>query len=366
MRAKVSDPSKMYTRVCYDVDLPIEEAIIMCRPEAMMCPDHPWYNGRPNLEVVRSVAPGHLCSSHQPSGWLCHLRSLMSPSLAWQESKEQHVSRFVLRRDFPKPGEASLAILDANPGNSTFVNDSTMLLSRTGAERVTRIHEVFEGPQVSKWMVQLLFSTFWTKHSYDFCWKATDSLKTASLEEKCGYMAVTLKKCCRGLPLLPYRVKVADEAEEEEFQWVVQQPGSFTLAGYLQHLLSLCGAVDRVYDSLDCRRVVPFQAVVSRAHWAKQWTILEPMFKKQRAAYRRHNGGAGAPQLQADVPPRFQSAAVDCASLPGFEVSESVENSDAYENIDADKMVPLVVKNTFVEIGMVDMEQGKLRTSSDA
>merc|ERR1712100_985078 len=103
-------------------------------------------------------------------------------------------------------------------------------------------------------------------------------------------MTVTLKKCCRGPPLIPRFGKVLDHLVSEELDWEPQESSScFNLSSYLKHVLGLCGMDSSIiFDSLDGRRLVSFQAAVKRAVWPRAWQALEPIFKRHRAAYRQH------------------------------------------------------------------------------
>merc|ERR1712070_553220 len=107
------------------------------------------------------------------------------------------------------------------------------------------------------------------------------------------------------------------------------------LSAYLKHVLAAFGMdTSIIFDSLDGCRLVPFQAAVKRGVWPHIWLALEPFFKKHRSAYRRHYGGSGAPNIQADVSPRFCQRAAP------------VDPQDACISVDDD--LALEVKNTFV------------------
>jgi hypothetical protein len=242
----------------------------------------------------------------EPNSRLAAVLQLLSPAPLKAKDREamsKLVVRLIFRRDFPSPGEASLAMLDLGCG---LVGDWGVTIAKTGNESV-QIREVYDLPRLPDWLLQLLLR-FELKHfDYRSLFEATSVLTHQILEDECGFMVLALKQCCRGLPLLPSVAE--DMATLEELSWIPQDSSSaFGLTTYLQHLLGLVGLDPEViFDELDGRQVVPFQAVVNRALWHRLWQTLAPLFKKQRAAYRRYYGGSGAPQIQADVLPRFCS-----------------------------------------------------------
>lgn len=76
---------------------------------------------------------------------------------------------------------------------------------------------------------------------------------------------------------------------------------------FLRAFLSRLGCNDiPIYDSLDGRYLVPFQAAVCRKDWERAWSILEAPFRVQRSHYRKSLGVKQAPELDLTVKPKFR------------------------------------------------------------
>lgn len=279
---------------------------------------------------------------------MAQLRLLVQAS--WGSESKQQLCRCTLRRDFPSVGQVSIAMLDLNDSshNSYVGLDCCFVISRTGDESVSLLQEVFEMPRLPRWLLRLVLSSYCRTCKITSSCETVSSLMQQALEEESGFLVVTMKKCCRGFPLVPSIAEAGHESET--FCW--EQPDSsccFSLSSYLQGILSLCGiGPDVIFDNLDGRRLVSFQAAVRRVLWPRLWETLEPIFRKQRAAYRQHHGGSGAPQIQVDVPPRF-------CNEPAYP-AEMLE-----DDASTDDGIVLQNKNTFLHFAT---RQDHLETSS--
>lgn len=332
-------------RVSYDIRVSVDQAVQLCRPEVLWLQQHPWTHLFSNWTVLESCAPGDVVCSYQPVGLLALYEDLFSQKGSNGANKGQTVCRAVLQRDFPKEGEASLAIVELS-GRSDCLCDVGVVISRTSDESVSHIQEVFESPNMPDWILHLLFRQFRSIACTPVSWETAMLAYSPVLAEQCGFTVVSLKKFGKGGPMVP-RFTQKEDPSDEEFQWSVWGDfESFTLRAYLQCVLSLYGIdSSEIFDSLDGRRVVYWQAVVRTSTWSRLWCVLQPLFKEQAAAYRRHHGGTQAPVLRADTPPRFREEPIDFARL----------QCGPLETIGDER--PLPVKNTFVHFDENDSDE---------
>ncbi|CAE8594118.1 unnamed protein product [Polarella glacialis] len=142
------------------------------------------------------------------------------------------------------------------------------------------------------------------------------------------YAVIGIKKCQRGPPLLPSQmltestVHVAAGDHLGLGMWERYDEERFTLSQYLRSFIfSLLGQPEvevQVYDALDGRQLVPYQAAMPRELWTSIKPALMTAFAIQKAAYRHAQGGSCAPSLYDDTAARF---------LPSSEASFSDEES---------------------------------------
>ena len=90
----------------------------------------------------------------------------------------------------------------------------------------------------------------------------------------------------------------------------------------------------QVFNSLDGRPLVPYQAALLRSSWQPLRLAFTEAFSLQKTAYRRANGGTTAPNVHEDVRPRF---------LPSLRPVEVVQKAEKRQH-------KVVVRNTFLEV----------------
>eukprot|EP00440_Ansanella_granifera_P035744 gb/GFBE01038773.1/.p1 GENE.gb/GFBE01038773.1/~~gb/GFBE01038773.1/.p1 ORF type:complete len:159 (+),score=28.26 gb/GFBE01038773.1/:1-477(+) len=121
-------------------------------------------------------------------------------------------------------------------------------------------------------------------------------------------------------------------------EWADVSEEGFTFSSYLQSFLQALGHRARVFNSLEGRYIVPFQAVMQREVWELVRETVEDAMQKQMTAYRRARGGKTGPKIKADVEPKFMELKPFCsetASGPG-------------RDRPPDDSMPLVVRHTFL------------------
>lgn len=175
------------------------------------------------------------------------------------------------------------------------------------------------------------------------------------VNEEFGFLTVRIRKCCRGPPLLPSHPSLGRRLGDltkvalEELSWEPPADGEFHLCGYLQTLLHICGLSHlEVFDRLDGRSLVYYEAAARRAEWPSVWDALDPLLREHRAVYRRKYGGSGAPYLEVDVKPRL------CTTEPleGPRQLSQPELALVNKVVKEDKVWnwgPVSVRNTFVD-----------------
>lgn len=116
-----------------------------------------------------------------------------------------------------------------------------------------------------------------------------------------NYIVVSLRKCSRGGPLLPVGPR-CNRWEQTDTHAGLRMP----LCKYLQEFLSRLGVSGvNFHDSLDGRKLLPYQAAVLLDAWNRVRQILEQPLAEQRTAYRRLFGGSAAPDVRIVAEPRF-------------------------------------------------------------
>ena len=128
------------------------------------------------------------------------------------------------------------------------------------------------------------------------------------------YVVLGVDSCKRGPPLLPLPAGSTQEpdvtvrTEDDPVplgSWIRMPPGRFHLAAFVNRCAANLGLDLEAYDSLDGQPLVHYQCVVRSDKWQLVQDQFLAAFQIQRRAYRRMNGGSIAPNVRADVGPRF-------------------------------------------------------------
>mmetsp|Transcript_25623 Transcript_25623/g.82721 ORF Transcript_25623/g.82721 Transcript_25623/m.82721 type:complete len:345 (+) Transcript_25623:112-1146(+) len=336
------------------------------RPEAMDLQDTPLSEIVDQAAMLKLFAPGDVVCSFRFKNWLTSIWLLLDESRLKQgkdwEKVANYVMRMVMRRGFPRPGAAAILGIELKDywhGSSDYLDYGLVMDPEENGSK-TILQEVLEIPHMQKQMLLPLVVKLCG--SYDLRrWEDTSPLVYQTVDEQSGFLVVSVRKCCRGPPLVPSlpsgcrASSCIAEKLAEWFSWEeAQDLTNFNLSSYLQHILSLCGMETTVvFDSLDGRRLVFFQAVVRRAVWSKLWETLQPILKKQQSAYRRHYGGSGAPHIQVDVQPRFDEGTMQAVVR---ECQPSPSSTDLPPSEEAAYAWQVQIKNTFVHFTTDDAQ----------
>ncbi|CAE8604490.1 unnamed protein product [Polarella glacialis] len=247
-----------------------------------------------------------------------------------------HLARVTLRRDWPQLGQAGMMVTPHEPED----DKDDELIGRSMAF----LCAFWKNPEDASKLcgVVLLhltskkFSVLAKQHFGLLTRVAADFGKSCVTTDQGGqelreidlnfYVVIGIKKCQRGPPLLPSQmlregtVRVAAGDHLGLGMWERWDEERFTLPEYLRSFIfSLLGQPEvEVYDALDGRQLVPYQAAVPRELWTSIKPALMTAFAIQKAAYRHVQGGSCAPALCDDTAARF---------LPSGDASFSDEES---------------------------------------
>jgi len=282
--------------------LPFHQALWACNPEVSYNPLRAEFDSIvTDCRVVRLFAPGDALVSR---GMNSHPLLLTMGSLLGVPGSgktQDALFRVVRRRNFPRPGMWCCITACVDPEQMMIcegqgVEKTRVVLAQEDGD-TTLFREIVRLHRIPKWAMAKMpgFSDFVDEWVQAF----RASRLFALLESGTGfgeYLVISIRKCERGPPLLP--------ANLQEDQWMHTEAG-VSLPEYLQRFGELAGLPLEVYDRIDGQHLVPYQAAVSQLLWNQLGEAFLELFRRQRTAYRRINGGSSAPTLKVGVEGRF-------------------------------------------------------------
>jgi len=285
------------------IPLPFDLAVRVLNPEVFHDPLRAEFDfSMSECRVLQVFAPGDALVSSRIASHPLMLTIGTLLGAPGSAKTEHSLLRVARRRDFPRPGmlcqvsacvdQERMMICEGQGVENTKV----MLVEQEGEH--TYFREIMRLHRVPKWAMAKMpgFSDF--ADEWVLAFRA--SRLYALLESGVGfgeYIVVSIRKCERGPPLLPVNL--------EEEQWTHFESAGFSLPQYLRQFGELIGLPLVVYDRIDGQHLVPYQAVISQPHWNQCAPTFLECFRRQRAAYRRINGGSSAPVLKTGVEGRF-------------------------------------------------------------
>eukprot|EP00438_Fugacium_kawagutii_P009161 Skav206202 [mRNA] locus=scaffold1844:369914:371377:- [translate_table: standard] len=150
------------------------------------------------------------------------------------------------------------------------------------------------------------------------------------------YLVLSIRSYNRGHPMVPHSegsdsFTVSRGERVGLVSWARFKPGEkFCMSEYLHCFVKELGYELKTYDTLDGRKLVPYQCVVVRHEWDQLRAAFFEAFKVAKAAYRHANGGTSTPSLSEDAHPHF-----------------ALHNSTDFAQPEA---IKTVVRNTFLEL----------------
>eukprot|EP00913_Durusdinium_trenchii_P009762 g9170.t1 len=253
--------------------------------------------------------------------------------------------RIVQWRDFPSPGLLTLVEIPFDEESQTFV-------SQSGGHFAT-VTVVEPHPQNSDQMIAQSIAQMIHVSAASF-----QNIELLAEADADFYSVLSLRTCPQGRPLLPGALPehvlnpnedpwcvVLDLPEEVEYKlsfWF-RPFGEFNFPNYLFLFLAAIGCAEvQVFNSMDGRLLVPYQAVVRRAQWMSVAKRFDAAWKLHKMAYRKLNGTKHAPTISEACDPTL----ID-AKTPRFaEVSDDIRDNPP--SIPLKSLI--TVHNTFIEV----------------
>eukprot|EP00405_Crypthecodinium_cohnii_P016509 CAMPEP_0206455990 /NCGR_PEP_ID=MMETSP0324_2-20121206/22105_1 /ASSEMBLY_ACC=CAM_ASM_000836 /TAXON_ID=2866 /ORGANISM="Crypthecodinium cohnii, Strain Seligo" /LENGTH=374 /DNA_ID=CAMNT_0053926847 /DNA_START=42 /DNA_END=1163 /DNA_ORIENTATION=+ len=284
--------------------LPIPAAMATSFLREWSMKDPPFKGLFSELTSLKSFGPGDTIVCLRLGRRFAAIVDLMM-GVKWPDTYgEKMILRMVTRRDFPQSGVTSCCGVAVE---ATRPIPAWGTVIKAGPESGTVIfHKVWQCPSAPLRILTPLADQFGRIHQISD-WDV-DPVK---YEEDRGFIVVGVRKCSRGPPLVPIcpREGKFEPLSEEWFDslsWEhVQDPQEFNVPMYLRHLLRCAGKEVEVFDSLDGRRLLFYQASTRRCDWLQVWGTWHLFARRHAAAYRRRFGGTGAPSFQGNMEPRF-------------------------------------------------------------
>ena len=266
------------------------------------------------FDVVEQLAPGDAVVQHRASWTLLQLCTMVFGDLgmpALTPPKTPIVCRQKLYRACPTQEDTTLmfSTISGAPSDS-------LLILRTREAGCVDLTAAFSMTQVrfDQWMSTHLTVKVEAARSKATCLLNRPGLAEMRAIDANMYVVLGVDSCKRGPPLLPLPAGSTQEpdvtvrTEDDPVplgSWIRMPPGRFHLAAFVNRCAANLGLDLEAYDSLDGQPLVHYQCVVRSDKWQLVQDQFLAAFQIQRRAYRRMNGGSIAPNVRADVGPRF-------------------------------------------------------------
>lgn len=327
-----TSPGYSLVRARYELPASWSDIMVMARPEAFSHPRRPEFDlFISECHVEKLIAPGDA---------ICHMNlSLTSLLRRLAAHFPVHAAAFLarvikgldlvslrfrltFRRDFPCAGRCAVAFVPLHPETGElcdavgFVRAWAFLLEPhpvdAGTVCLTQVEQL--PLRVPDWLVSMQARVYHLQHNA--LWKFSESKEYREVIESLDYVVLSLRKCMKGHPLLPSgpiseKISVATPSD----CWEQPSWENFTLAAYLTTFLRSLGVEDvQLYDRLDGRDLVWYQAAVLRGAWWRACAVLAEPLRLHGIAYRRMLGGRHAPELSEGRVPRFKHVQTSSAN----------------------------------------------------
>eukprot|EP00931_Biecheleriopsis_adriatica_P007884 TRINITY_DN10912_c0_g4_i1.p1 TRINITY_DN10912_c0_g4~~TRINITY_DN10912_c0_g4_i1.p1 ORF type:complete len:459 (-),score=69.51 TRINITY_DN10912_c0_g4_i1:120-1496(-) len=233
-------------------------------------------------------------------------------------------ARVIIRRGFPHP---SMAIMSVIPLGKNHILNFQIGPVKSYAMTL-QPHDQKPGHMIVSHLMSMPFSMYpsWaTPHFTKLVqlqkknflhYLQTAEMQTLRTLDSNYYVILNIRGCNRGLPLLPLEESDLKSLEKEEhvtisdesgapMHWIRWQGSEFTLMSYMRSFLKKFKIDIPVFDEMEKKKLVPYQVVVPRSHWAEKKEAVLKAFNLQKKAYRRMNGTS--PKIGEAAEVRFQN-----------------------------------------------------------
>lgn len=279
---------------------------IFVRPELLNMLDQ--LQERFPFTIERQLAPG-VVDAFLDFSAMCAKRPLsrLLHAMAEKGAPTSHEPiRFIVRHDFPEVGE-QMVVVTGRPGVSDLNTRALVTVfsphRAPGSCRVTRML-FLRRRFFPTWAWR--FGDTWKNHDMKFLSgqiMMSPLMMSLRQRDRSYYSVLMIKRCLAGPPLLPCSSRSKDRVaiDDDDFPfWVQGNQQDFSFPVYLRSFLPLtaCPHVD-VYDQVDGKKLVPYQAVVPRHQWQLASEAFDAAMRIQRKAYRKRGNCHRVPQVDA-------------------------------------------------------------------
>eukprot|EP00931_Biecheleriopsis_adriatica_P091982 TRINITY_DN65824_c0_g1_i1.p1 TRINITY_DN65824_c0_g1~~TRINITY_DN65824_c0_g1_i1.p1 ORF type:complete len:362 (-),score=31.49 TRINITY_DN65824_c0_g1_i1:65-1150(-) len=302
----------------YRVNLPKEYVVGVLRPEASWswsgCLEHVR-----SAEIKKHFSAGDAVLAIESYSVNRRVSYLLQRIMGSNKTTVSFI-REVLRRDFPSIMSTCIVTLPVGPDSDdmtcSWCGKVALLVSELD-QGASLLSEFVLAPHRFHWLVARTIESMCRTRQKEisYLWEGKPSWHYLEVLERSSFIVLRLRRCSRGLPLSPVSNINISEAqrsfEVDGTHWIPQEDqATFNLCQYLQSLLIYLDLDPSVvWDRLDSRPLVYFQATVLAHTWTSLAKVVEPLMKKHQQAYRRCNGGSAAPVLRIEESPRFAETA---------------------------------------------------------
>ena len=302
-------------------DAPSDSSSVIVRPEVRSLLQGQCPIPGINVQSLDIIAPGEAVGVSASTSWsIVRLCSVLFGDMVGQvmdylygDTTSTPAWHQKVGRDYPQKGDSSCSFWMED---SEEMPHECLMLVRPEKQKekftvyvIVRLHEDHFAHWASEHFRSVLSSARNTAESY---LNRPGVVELRELDQQ-FYVVISMQSFKRGMPLLPAypnEASVTDIHAGERCglrRWVRYEPSTkkFHLAQYLPIFMERLGFQIEAYNSLDGQILVPYQCVVRRADWEQMRTSFLEAYPLQKTAYRRANGGSGAPGVHDDVAPKF-------------------------------------------------------------
>ncbi|CAK9047962.1 unnamed protein product [Durusdinium trenchii] len=299
-------------------EAPADPANVMVRPEVRsLHPDQCPINGI-TVNSVDFVVPGEAVVEATSSWSIVRLCAVLFGDMAGQVMDYFFDAGSVawhqeVRRNYPKAGDSGCAFYKEEAEDRSY---EFMILVRPSATKETFtvyvVLRVYED-RFAQWAQEHFCLVLSSARSTAVSYLNRPGIAELRKQDERFYVTLAMQSFKRGMPLLPAFVTETALTEIDAGgpyglrRWLRYEPNSqkFHLSSYLQVFLARLGYQVNTYESLDGQTLVPYQCVVRRDEWELVRERFLQAYALQKTAYRRANGGSGAPGMHEEVGPKF-------------------------------------------------------------
>lgn len=335
-------------------DAPTKSSNVMVRPEVRSLLQEQFPINGLEVKKMEVVSPGECVVEGSMSWSILRLCGVLFGDIGSQvmnyffEDNGEVSWHQKLRRNYPRDGDSACAFWmeDGKPQELVLVVRPEAKPGKFTAFVVVRVPE----NNFANWATEYFSCVLKTARSTADWFLNRPGISALRQVDEHFYVVVSMQSFKRGMPLLPAleHEKPITEIDAGQIyglkRWVrFEAVGTrkFHLTEYLKAFCARLGFEVDTYDSLDGETLVPYQCVLPREEWEKVQERFREGYPLQKTAYRRANGGSGAPGIHEDVAPKFVSTEV----------------SDWKERLLAAKEPKLVVRKTFLDLEDEEVEE---------